>query len=139
MYKPIKYITNSWGRHPAQQTATYERSFEKDMAGLLVGRRIVSAERDGDQEAYLTLDNGTRLRLVGNEGCGGCCNGWYDVKDVNKFDNVITNVELEVDGNEERLKLFVFSGECKMNVAEFEGYDNGFYGTGFEVFVEVEE
>lgn len=143
MWKPIKTIKNFLGLTPVKLTHSDDNDFEDKMKSELFGRRIVRVEgAEGDEEAYLYLDNGKRLLLVGNEGCGGCCNGWYYLKNINTFDNAITNVELCVDvsdnGYDDVYKLFVLSAYNKMNVATYEGSDNGYYGTGFSVFVEIE-
>jgi hypothetical protein len=73
---------------------------EAEIAGLLVGHRIVEAEtgrldhpellrrsRYGREyyegrraEGRLVLDDGTTLYLFGNAGCGGCISGNYPLE-----------------------------------------------------------
>ena len=43
------------------------------MKDLLVGHKITQVVGD-----TLTLDDCTSLYFEGNEGCGGCANGWYE-------------------------------------------------------------
>jgi hypothetical protein len=63
----------------------------ESLSDVLVGRRIVRAEMGGEYpvlnyyekaEGMLVLDDGTKLYLAGNEGCGGCSNGWYELQHV---------------------------------------------------------
>ena len=44
---------------------------------LFVGRRVIAAEGD-----VLTLDDGTRVTVDPNEGCGGCPSGWYTLERI---------------------------------------------------------
>jgi hypothetical protein len=85
-------------------------------------------------EDTLELDNGTLLTLAGNEGCGGCSEGWYDLEELNGCGNVITNVEL-VNHNEEVFSIFVYANNEKINLATFTGSDNGYYGVGYTIHV----
>lgn len=99
-------------------------------------RKVISVEQFGDQDAEL-LDNGIVLRVEGNRGCGGCGNGCFDLTALNKCDNVITRVECE-DISEEKYTIFVFAENEKIKLLEYEGYDNGYYGTGYEMLISVE-
>lgn len=114
------------------------------LSELLEGHRIVNAEltRQGDSEGFLLLDDGTMLELFGNEGCGGCSSGWYDLTHVAKVDNIITRVRVVEDPDDEFgggrgvYEIFVFTENEKVNVATFTGTDgNGYYGSGFSVRV----
>lgn len=112
---------------------------------LLMGRRVRVVGND-----RLVLDNGIALRIVPNEGCGGCSNGAYDIESLNGCDNAITSVEVTdddldgVDGrgheNEaRRYSVFVFADNQRINLIEVEGTDgNGCYGTGFRIVVEAD-
>ena len=102
---------------------------------MLLYRKVVSVEQNSDQNATLVLDNGTRLKTYGNDGCGGCGNGWYYLDELNKCDNAITNVECTDDG--EVYHIFVFADNRKINLVEYSGYDNGYYGTGYDLYVET--
>jgi hypothetical protein len=103
---------------------------------ILIGRKIVKAE-----VSTLTLDNGTTLQIIPNEGGCSCGAGDYYLDNINKFDNVITNVEvkdIEEDeyGEFHTYQLFVYSGGISTSVADIKGDDgNGYYGTGFEIYV----
>ncbi len=57
---------------------------------ILIGRKIVKAE-----VSTLTLDNGTTLQIIPNDGGCSCGTGDYYLENINKFDNVITNVEVK--------------------------------------------
>ena len=67
--------------------------FESEVKKLLLFRTIVKVEMQDSQTGVLTLDNGTKLLVQGNEGCGGCGNGWFYLDELNGCDNAITNVE----------------------------------------------
>ena len=128
-----------------------ERDYETDkdsseaLAPLFVGRRIVQAELEpnpvsGGPGGTLILDNGTRLTIVGNDGCA-CANGNYTVTRLGIFDNVITGVEVKEDkdeyGDPGNVRLFVYSeGIDGVEIVTAEGVDNGYYGTGFWIRVE---
>ena len=126
----------------------YPYDGEDKIKDLLVGRKVVSVEQKGEK-GYATLDNGTVLELQGNYGCGGCTSGWYQLDSLNRVDNVITAVEVtsfEKDSGEEVTeewydypqvyKIFVYAENEKIEFATFEGDDgNGYYGTGFDIFV----
>ena len=117
--------------------------FETDIVKirtLLVGHKVEKVADD-----HLMLDNGTVLRLEGNEGGCSCGAGDYFLTELNGCDNVITNVEIEADPGsdyterEGYYRIFVFA-ENKQLLAEFEGSDgNGYYGTGFNIAVRYPE
>jgi hypothetical protein len=129
---------------------------EDEIAALLIGRRIVTAEK-GDvdypgrihwsfrPEGRLVLDDGTELYLAGNEGGCSCGAGDYDLEKVAAVDNAITGVRVESkpdndydwhDDTPGVYRIFVITDAAEINVAEFVGSDgNGYYGTGFELIV----
>lgn len=145
MWKPLQTVKKWFGTEvPVLLANSNSGDFEEKMKRELFGHRIIKVEGSkGDGEGYLYLDNGRRLHLVGNEGCGGCGNGWfYLTKDLDFNDNAIMNVELEEDrtGYDDYVyRLWIISSNTKINSVEFGGYDNGYYGTGFEVFVEIND
>ena len=115
-------------------------NFELKVKKLLIGRKITEIARINDQTAMLVLDDGTELCAVGNEGCGGCGNGWYWLDQLNGCDNAITNVECCVQYNEydgDIYHLFVFADNKKINCLQFSGSDNGYYGTGYDLYVRI--
>ena len=88
----------------------------------------------------MVLDDGTELVAVGNEGCGGCGNGWYYLDELNGCDNVITNVKCCVEYDEyggDVYHLFVFADNKKINCLQYSGGDNGYYGTGYDLYVTI--
>jgi hypothetical protein len=105
---------------------------------LFVGRTVEKVSDD-----RLRLDDGTELQVEANEGCGGCSNGWYELKALNDCPNVITRAEVVEEelsedswSEERRYTLFVYADNQKINLATVEGDDgNGYYGTGFEIVV----
>lgn len=127
----------------------YVRSIEHDdlegLRALLVGHSV-SIEND-----VLVLDDGTRLLVEGNEGCGGCPNGYFDLMSLNDFDNRIMNVEVverEATSEEELangvdvdatvFELFVYGSLTKPGnpvVAVIGDEGNGYYGAGFTIRV----
>lgn len=116
-------------------------NFEEKIKELLLYRKIVKCEKLNDQEGILTLDNGTELIVKGNEGCGGCANGWYYLDEINECENAITNVECGLDGNDEDgvYHIFVFADNKKINCVQYSGGDNGWYGTGYSLYVTTKE
>lgn len=119
-----------------QTIAHYETDAIKS---LFVGKRIVKAE--GHE---LTLSDGMILQIIPNEGGCSCGAGDYWLDNINKFDSVITNVEVKDFGGESgdwgddahTYQLFVYSGGISTSVADIKGDDgNGYYGTGFDIYV----
>ena len=117
---------------------------EDKLREVLVGRKIVNAERKGDGEfdGTLTLDDGTVLELEGNDGGCACSAGCYYLTNVAKVDNIITNVTIYQDPAEDDgegagvYEIYVIADNEQVNVARFEGDDgNGYYGTGFSIRV----
>lgn len=141
------------------QTSGAVQWYEKlKVEEIFLGKSIVAAERLSSGEGQLTLSDGARVRLVPNEGASCCSSGAYELKKLTACANVITRAQIEVeayngpkpgakgkrgkkgvaspyeDGHVYR--LFVFTGQTKINVAHVEGDDgNGMYGSGFELFV----
>lgn len=125
----------------------YDEFDRKEIKKLLIGRKVKVIDNDG-QEATLLLDNGTKLRIIANEGCGGCSNGWYSINKLNEVDNAITNVKFECDNMESieendyfdtSYKIFVFCEDTRINLLDVSGSDgNGYYGTGYTIHV-IEE
>ena len=123
---------------------TDESDFSKNIKDLLLYRKIVKAEKIDDQTAKIILDNNIELLFQGNEGCGGCGNGWFYIEEfINHIpDNAITNVEFLEEGDDYEGEIFninIFYEDEKLNLISYEGYDNGYYGTGFCVGVKLLE
>lgn len=122
-------------------THSDDEDYEKVVKELLLYHKVVKAEEVDGQTALLTLDNGTQLLLEGNEGCGGCGNGWFFLQDLNTCNNVITDVKCECDCEEGcdggTYHIYVFAEDQKINLVEFNGYDNGWYGTGYRLSVKL--
>lgn len=119
-------------------THSDDHNFEDKMKELLLGRKVVRVETLDDQNAEITLDNGIVIETVGNEGCGGCSNGWYYLEELNDCNNVITAVECVTDSGEygdDVYHIYVFAEDKKINLVQYGGGDNGYYGTGYDVFV----
>lgn len=122
-----------------------DSNFEQKVKDLLLYHKVVSVEQIDAQTAKLILDNGVALLTKGNRGCGGCNNGWYEITDLNDCDNIITNVECVINaaenGYEDAYHIFVYAEDKRINLVEYEGEDNGYYGTGYDLYVllEVEE
>ena len=105
---------------------------EKELKDLLVGHKVTQVV-----DATLTLDDGTSLYFEANEGCGGCGSCCYTLNELNKVDNIITNVEITTadEGYDTYYRIYVYAEQPQL-LAEFEGSDgNGFYGTGFTITV----
>lgn len=121
-------------------THSDDGDFEQKMRDLLLFHKVVKVE-GGDQNAELTLDNGVKLYTEGNRGCGGCGNGWYYLVALNNCDNAITNVEVCIDHDDnlycDTYRLFVYAKDKKINLVQYEGEDNGCYGTGYDVYVNI--
>ena len=91
----------------------------------------------------ITLDNGTELHIQGNEGCGGCGNGWYWLEQVYKQGSRRARIMSayvaydEEDKDEESPSVYtifvmVDGNPTQLPLATVRGSDgNGYYGTGF--------
>jgi hypothetical protein len=123
----LKYVAHSDDSH-----------FESDVKNLLLFRKIVKVEAADEQKGILTLDDGTKLIVEGNEGCGGCSNGWFYLDELNGCDNAITDVECVCEESEycdTVYHIFVFAEGKKINCLQYSGHDNGYYGVGYDLFV----
>lgn len=111
----------------------------EEIKKLLLYKKIVDVAITGDQCGNMILDDGTVLRIVANEGCGGCGNGWYFLEELNKCDNAITDVDLVYDQRNYRevIQIFVLAEDKRIKIIDVDGDEgNGYYGRGFRVYVE---
>jgi hypothetical protein len=116
----------------------------------LIGRTVTKVADD-----VLLLDDGTRLTIHANQGCGGCSAGWYELRELNDCPiNAIMAVEFEhveeVSGYDperheyvedryrpEAYRVFVLAADERIKLLEVDGSDgNGYYGTGYWIMVE---
>lgn len=117
---------------------------------LLMGRRIVDvAEGQYKQYGYpaaagvLTLDDGTVLNVVPNIGGCSCGAGDYYIGSLSRVDNIITDVKVLVENTsddkyepDQRYVIAVWAADERINAVEIDGNDgNGYYGTGFQIYV----
>lgn len=116
----------------------YTLSYEDEdlIKELLMFHKIIKVEND-----TFYLDNGTELEIVPNEGCGGCGNGWYDIEEIAKFDNAITNVTFDYndDDGSDHFQIFVYAEDTRFKILDVSGYDNGYYGQGYEINVKIQK
>ena len=109
---------------------------EQEIKKLLIFRKIVKVD---DETLY--LDNGIELKVLPNEGCGGCSAGWYDIEELNGCDNAITNIEFACDCIEDEsysYKIFVYAENKRIKILQVDGDDgNGYYGTGYSILVKM--
>ena len=116
----------------------YEHYEEDKIKDLLMYRKVIKVENN-----TLFLDNGVKLEIYPNVGCGGCFSGWYDITELNECDNVITNVEFVCENiddpnsnDDTSYKIFVYAEDKKIKLLQVDGSDgNGYYGTGYSICV----
>lgn len=119
------------------------------IAGLLVGRRITTADIG---TGTLTLDNGTVIKVIPNQGGCSCSAGDYELSRLATVDNAITSVRLVNDPanddydwsgpSPERggYRIYVVTANEEIEVVAVDGDDgNGYYGTGYELLVSLAE
>lgn len=114
-----------------------------DVAGLealFLGRKISWTEFDRNGDLLFVLDNAVKVRLIPNDGCGGCSNGNFAMTDYTAFDHAITGVKVlddSKDGNGgATIELFVYGEGISEKVATVKGDEgNGYYGRGFTLAV----
>ncbi len=115
-----------------------DKDFKDFVREQLMFHRVVEVHQmNDDQTAELVLDNGVVLVTQGNEGCGGCGNGWYYLSALNTCNNAITNVEFVESGDEETFSIFVYAEDNRINLLTYEGYDNGYYGVGYTIHAKI--
>lgn len=100
---------------------------------LLVGRKILKSEQKDDFTIHLTLDNDQVIQVQGNMGDYKDGEGFFPITSIAKAlpGGRIMSVSAESDKWEEKFTFFVMTEGDKMPLVEFEGSDNGYYGTGF--------
>lgn len=104
---------------------------------LLIGRTVEKVSED-----TLRLDDGTMLRIKGNEGGCSCGAGDYELTELNECPiNMITAVDFvndpsSDDGEGEGYSIFVLAHDERIKLAQIDGTDgNGYYGTGYRIEV----
>lgn len=119
---------------------------EQIIKDIVCGQSIVDISEDSDTQLTLTLSNGVKLIAKSNEGCSGCCNGWFfydDVLTLGVEGNVITNISIDcnydVDVEGGSFTLNIFSMDKRILSTRFSGEDNGYYGIGISLTVEFKE
>lgn len=125
-------------RNAFKDYTEYSYDDEEAIREKLLYRKIVKVEDD-----TLYLDNGMELKVVANEGCGGCYAGWYSITELNGCDNAITSVEFACDpdpddeyGESFSYKIFVFAEDKRIKILQVDGSDgNGYYGSGYYIRV----
>ena len=117
---------------------------EDEIRALLIGHSVAKAADD-----KLTLDDGTVLEIIGNDGCGGCASGNYWLDDLNDCLNIITAVTFDDTANDHAdldaygfyegqrsYRIFVYAENKQINLLTVSGDDgNGYYGTGYSIKV----
>ena len=108
-----------------------------DLLKELIGMKITSM-----YDEYIVLEDGTRIEIDINEGCGGCSSGWSELSIVNQMNSVdldaaIMNVEYSQDnGSSDKFKIFIYlANKETIELDGDEGIGNGYYGSGFWVTV----
>lgn len=122
---------NSWNNRSNKELDHYETD---EIKALLLGRKVANVTDD-----VLVLDNGVVLKIRPNEGCGGCSSGWYGLDELNRVDNVITDVRFDYHETDEYgggvYEIFVYA-EHEQLLAKVSGDDgNGYYGSGYRIEV----
>lgn len=127
-----------------------EGTFEvpENVRNEIYGQSIVKIDSSECYNLVLHLSNGTKLRVKSNEGCGGCANGWFlfdKVITCGTEGNVITRVEVNTTVNENSWSeyegsytIYIYSQDKRILETTFSGEDNGYYGVGIELIVEME-
>ncbi len=110
------------------------------LSEMFVGRRILHASYSAEGSVVYELDNGEKLELLPNEGCGGCENGYFALTAYENFPHVITRVEIDDDQQDTEyegkatVRLFVYGEGLSTTLATVAGSEgNGYYGRGFSV------
>lgn len=114
-------------------TNSFYHDDEAALNEAFVGRKVVEVTDD-----TFILDDGSKLTVVPNEGCGGCGEGWYEIASIASFDHIITGVKVAVEGYDRSFSLIFYSVGIEGKGVEVVGGDNGYYGTGFSVRVSLE-
>lgn len=135
---------------------TLRENDAEEISTLLIGRRIVAVEQGNfdrpdhgwsTASGKLTLDNGTEVLVVPNEGGCACSAGDYSLTSLAACDNVITSVRLAVESDDDEswepnqsYRIYVVADAKEINVVQIDGNDgNGYYGTGYELIVKLPE
>lgn len=104
----------------------------------LIGQKIVRVETNR-METILITNDGTRLTIETNEGCGGCSNGWSEIdipNDLVDSENGIVAVDISDDNGSEVFTISIFKENGLVSkLSTDDGYGDGYYGGGFQVSV----
>lgn len=133
-----------------ERTLIEHYASSSDFARILRGRYVTEIDDEFDT---ITLDDGTILEVEGNEGCGWCRSGWYDLINVYKQGDSHARImsahvacDIDEENNDEgavdphvyTLFVMVDGNPGFLPLATIRGDDGaGGYGTGFRVFANV--
>lgn len=102
---------------------------------VFTGHKIVNVEQIDDFTANITLDDGTVVQVKGN--MGSCCsNGDFPITGIVESlpGGIIAGASVvakDAEDFEEQFILFVMVDSKKLPLVEFQGHNNGRYGSGF--------
>lgn len=128
---------------------------EDKIRNVLMGKRIVgaeigdfTAEAGGDRwnpvTGKLTLNDGTVIYIAPNQGGCACSAGDYFLTSLATVDNIITDVKAVAEEEDKdnwdygstSYRIYVIADNVQINAVQIDGDDgNGYYGTGYELFV----
>ncbi len=126
---------------------------------ILVGRSITSTLSEGgeyDRVLSFVLDNGSILKAHAADGGCACSNGCFSVDNPDRVTGTILNVEIEeiersysnddkpvtpgsLSDGEAVIRLFVYDELGKHTLVQSEGGDNGYYGWGYHLSLQLPE
>lgn len=122
-----------------------------DFARVLQGRYVTEID---NELGIIALDDGTVLHVEGNEGCGWCRSGWYDLINVFKQGDSHARImsahvacDIDEENNDEgavdphiyTLFVMVDGNPEFLPLATIRGDDGaGGYGTGFRIFAFID-
>ena len=133
----MKRITAAYAWGDGDGLVMFNEDDHSEIQALLLGHTIETVFDD-----HMLLDDGTLIKIVANEGCGGCTSGGYELSVLNRVDNVITSVEF-VDRVEEDseypdtiYEVFVVAADERINLYAVQGDDGDVnYGTRYRLLV----
>lgn len=143
MPKNTKRVLRKESKMQFKMGHPYSDCYGPELAEWLVGARILDVCDYSGTLFVLKDDVMYDVKFIEYPNACSCGNGASVIHEVAECPNVITKAEYVEESHGDYggyiYKIFVYADNKKIRAAFIEGFDNGYYGTGFDFIISIGE